>query len=214
VPALLIVRHAQSTWNLENRWQGQANPPLSERGEAQSIAAARRLAAEHAFDLVVSSDLDRARRTAHILADALGLDAHQSVAPGLRELDVGHWSGLRRDEIEKLWPGQLARFDTGKLLAPPGGENRSGFDLRITRAGGSIGRLAARIGAKRVLVVAHSGVIHSMARVAGLPNQTIDFLSGYWGRHDATGLFLEEPVNLLDCQGPRQGHTPEVPSPL
>ncbi|MBA2326593.1 MAG: histidine phosphatase family protein, partial [Actinobacteria bacterium] len=69
---LFLVRHGESTWNADGRWQGQADPPLSALGEEQACDAAARLAAG-GFSRVVASDLQRARRTAEILAEALGL---------------------------------------------------------------------------------------------------------------------------------------------
>lgn len=66
--AFLLIRHAQSTWNAGGRWQGQADPPLSESGEASAARAAERLACGPPFDLVITSDLTRARRTGEILA--------------------------------------------------------------------------------------------------------------------------------------------------
>src|SRR5688572_19392365 len=88
---LLLLRHGQSTWNADGRWQGQADPPLSPLGEEQARDAARRLAPGQ-FSRVLASDLRRARQTAEILADALRLPVE--VDPDLREIDVGDWQGL------------------------------------------------------------------------------------------------------------------------
>src|SRR5215472_15070171 len=102
---VLLIRHGSSTWNLERRWQGWADPPLSDEGVtlAEAVAAGIR-----GLDvrLVVSSDLARALSTAEIIAHAAGVDV--CVEPALRERDVGLWSGLTSDEIESRWPGQLA----------------------------------------------------------------------------------------------------------
>lgn len=210
VPALIIVRHAQSIWNAQGRWQGHADPPLSDLGELQAEAAARRLAAEGPFDLVVSSDLARARRTAEILAGG----AEVAVEPLLREYDVGEWSSLTRPEIEERWPGALARFDEDRSSVPPGGEDAATFAERVDRAGAAVADLAGRNGAGRVLVVTHGGVIRSMARAAGLPERRVGLLSGYRGECTMGGLLPEEPFDLLECDDPREGHTPGVPSPL
>ena len=72
--SLLVVRHGQSTWNADGRWQGRADPPLTALGEAQAADAALHVGA---IDEVWSSDLERARRTAEIVAAALGLGASE-----------------------------------------------------------------------------------------------------------------------------------------
>ena len=197
MPGLLIVRHAQSTWNAEGRWQGQADPPLSDLGEQQAIVAASRLAAEAAFDGVAASDLVRARLTAELMAQELGLDDPVHFEAGLREYDVGEWSGLTRDEIEAAWPGAIRRFSLRELDAPPGGESRSEFDGRVTEAGRKVAAWAATTGKSRILVVAHGGVLRSLATTAGRPDVRLGHLAGYRGRYAAGGLFPEELVDLL-----------------
>jgi probable phosphoglycerate mutase len=99
---VLLVRHGQSTWNADGRWQGQADPPLSALGEQQAREAAARL---RDVDALWASDLDRARRTATILGDALGLGVR--VDARLRERHAGPWQGLTREQIEAEWPGHL-----------------------------------------------------------------------------------------------------------
>jgi broad specificity phosphatase PhoE len=197
---LLLIRHAQSVWNEAGLWQGWADPPLSPLGEEQTLQAAARLAAEPPFDLLVASDLSRARRTGQLLAAALNLDVCSVLDPGLREYDVGVWSGHTREEIEAGWPGEIARFSANDMVAPPGGEDRAAFDARVVAAGRRVGEAAEQSGASRVLVVAHGGVVRALARAADQPEHRIGHLAGYWGRHTAAGLFPEQPVNLLDGQ--------------
>src|SRR5690606_40076504 len=100
---LLLCRHGQSTWNAAGRWQGQADPPLSDLGRLQAQHAAK---AVGAVDLIVASDLERARDTALIIAEAIGVGP-VVIEPDLRERDAGEWSGLTREEIEAEWPGYL-----------------------------------------------------------------------------------------------------------
>jgi len=101
VTRMLLARHGQSEWNALGRWQGQADPPLSELGRQQARAAADRLGT---VDAIVSSDLERALATAAIIAEVLGVGP-VLVEPRLRERSAGEWSGLTRDEIEADWPG-------------------------------------------------------------------------------------------------------------
>ena len=186
-----MVRHAQSAWNAAGRWQGWADPPLSPLGEAQARQAARRLCAV-APASVVASDLERARRTAEIVAEALGLGP-VAVEPGLRERDVGEWSGLTTAEIEFRWPGMVEAWRTRAVSSPPGGEDDGAF-LARTRA--ALERVAAATGGL-ALVVTHGGVIrrlvhHLIGAVAPVPN-----LGGRRFIWDG-GLAVGEAVALAD----------------
>jgi probable phosphoglycerate mutase len=134
VPAkeLLLIRHAESTWNLQGRWQGHEDPPLSERGRAQAQALADALAGAGAVR-VYASDLLRARATAEALAARLGCELR--VDARLRELDVGSWGGLTRAEIALRDAERLARFDAGDVSATAGGgESRAALRLRARAA--------------------------------------------------------------------------------
>ncbi|MDQ3569647.1 MAG: histidine phosphatase family protein [Actinomycetota bacterium] len=181
---LLLLRHGQSRWNAENRWQGWADPPLSDLGEAQAVGLASRLAAT-AMDGtplagVVSSDLERARRTATIVGERLGLGVDVDTA--LRERDVGSWSGLTTAEIERRWPEELAAWRVGGLAAPPGGECDDAMAERVLRA---LGRLVART-ETALLVVTHGGLIRLVHRRLGLEPPPTPNLSGRWF-HGAAG---------------------------
>jgi broad specificity phosphatase PhoE len=157
---LLLLRHGQSTWNAEGRWQGWADPPLSAEGEAQSRRAAAWLAGE-GFTGVVSSDLRRARQTAAIVATELGLP-EPPVDARLRERDVGEWSGRSHDEINRLWPGQLEAWRAGQLERPPGGESQDELTARVMAG---IREWVAVDGV--LLVVTHGGVIHTVGVALG-----------------------------------------------
>lgn len=100
---LLLIRHGQSEWNADGRWQGQADPPLTDLGRAQAHHAARSLGV---VDAIVASDLQRAAETAAIISEELGVGP-LVLDPDLRERDAGEWSGLTRAEIERDWPGYL-----------------------------------------------------------------------------------------------------------
>ncbi|HEX3425627.1 MAG TPA: histidine phosphatase family protein [Acidimicrobiales bacterium] len=172
---LLLLRHAESEWNAVGRWQGIADPPLSERGERQADQAAPRLATM-GISAAVSSDLRRARDTAERLSQALALRRPIGTDPDLREYDLGQWSGLTRGEIEAGWPGEIALWRAGELVATPGGERRDHFVRRIT---GAIARVARTAAGDTVLVVTHGGVISAVARSLGTP-QRFNHLSGLW----------------------------------
>lgn len=210
--SVLLIRHAQSTWNATGRWQGQADPPLSRAGEELARQAAERLGGGRRFDLVFTSDLERARRTGEILAGPFGKrpDSRPRVLaePGLREFHVGHWSGLTRAEIEKRWPSQLASFDAGRLAGAPGGETRADFDARVKRAAERVARLIDRHRASCTLIVTHGGVIRSLARTAALEERHVPNLGGYRGAASPDGLLLHLPVDLLGDPGPEEISSP------
>jgi probable phosphoglycerate mutase len=190
---LLLIRHGESTWNALGLWQGQEDPPLSPRGESQVIAAAEKLAGT-AFDTIVSSDLRRASSTAAILAEQLGV-ADIVLDAGLREVDVGHWIGLTRTEIELRWPGMRAAWSENRLPSAPGGELLTAFTDRAVRAVRRAARLAAD---GPVLVIGHNKVISTLERFAGLQPLRVSHLSGRWFEVEPSGdLRGLEAVNLL-----------------
>jgi broad specificity phosphatase PhoE len=188
--SLFLVRHGQSTWNAESRWQGQADPPLSELGEHQARAAAERLAAGEAIAAVWSSDLVRARGTAETLAGHLGLPV--LLDRRLRERDAGEWTGLTRAEIEARYPGALAA-----RRSPPGFEQDEPLLGRVMPALDTIGRMHA--GDARVLVVTHGGVVRTVERELGAPAEAVPNLGGRWVHVEAGGVpVLGERRLLID----------------
>ena len=176
-PTLLVVRHGQSTWNADGRWQGQADPPLSPLGEQQAAAAGRTL---HACDAVFSSDLVRAARTAEIIADSV-LDGGRAAVVAdarIRERNAGEWTGLTRREIEQRDPGAL-----GEGRRPPGFEPDTELSARALAA---LTEFAATLAdGATALVVTHGGVIRSLERSLGgggaQPIPTSG--SARWGEH-------------------------------
>lgn len=159
---ITFVRHAESVANLTDRWQGQSNSPLSERGREQAAAVGRRLQKEK-FDLVLVSDLDRTMET----AAAIGHPIDEKV-PEWREVSVGAWEGLRPREVEEKFPDQVKRLAEGCLETKIGGAE-SWSDLAI-RADAAFARIVARAGENdRVLVVSHGGIISNfLAGVLGV----------------------------------------------
>lgn len=157
-PALLFVRHAESTWNAAGRWQGQGDPPLSDRGREQARALSARLSA-FGIEALVSSDLRRAVETAQLAGAPLGLSPR--LDPQLREHDVGAWSGLTHAEIEARWPEDLARLRAGDLdVRPGGGESRRALRARVEAA---IASLERELAGRRVAIVTHRGVVRALA---------------------------------------------------
>jgi broad specificity phosphatase PhoE len=107
---ILLARHGETVFNVEGRWQGQADSPLNERGLTQARQLGQALAAEP-LAAVYSSDLGRAMQTAHEVAKLHGLNVQPD--PRLREIEVGQWTGKTRAEIEAEFPGILHAWSTG-----------------------------------------------------------------------------------------------------
>lgn len=173
---MLLLRHGQTTWNAERRWQGWADAPLSPLGEQQALDAAAHLGGA-GFTRVCSSDLARARRTAELLAEALGIGGHVFVDAGIRERDVGEFSGRTNDELQVLYPD---RFDpeTGRALSIVGGEEDESLLARVVA---SLRGLAERFPTDELLVVSHGGVIGTLERHLGIDRGTsVPNLGGRW----------------------------------
>ncbi|MFV0522882.1 MAG: histidine phosphatase family protein [Acidimicrobiales bacterium] len=147
---LLMVRHGQSTWNAQGRWQGQADPPLSSHGRQQAAAAADRIGAVGA---VVSSPQIRALETATTIADAIGVGP-VIVVDDLRERHAGGWSGQTTEEIEAAHPGWI---DSGRR--PDDWEPDQVVQERALRA---LAAIATELPGETVLVVSHGGVIGAL----------------------------------------------------
>jgi broad specificity phosphatase PhoE len=201
---LLLLRHGESTWNAAGRWQGQADVPLSPLGERQAHEAAARLSAGD-FSRLISSHLQRARRTAEILAAPLGLAVE--IDPELREIDVGEWQGLTRAEIHARAPGALADWSEGRSESTPGGETRTHLTERARSA--LVRASAPAAPGDRILLVSHGALIRNLDRLLGLVPQSIDNLSGRWYEVDENGVvtpaelvWLAEPEDLTESPTP------------
>jgi probable phosphoglycerate mutase len=200
VTHFFLVRHAESQWNAEGRWQGRGDPPLSAHGREQSAEAAARLKGE--VDVVVSSSQRRAFETARIIADELGFDV-VSTDDGLREIDVGEWTGLPIDEVKERWGDELAAWRAGDLESPPGGENRNLFLERVLSA---LAQLHEAHDGKRVLVVTHGGAIGRVERHLDChPGHGSGNLTGRWFVWDGRLRATSDRIPLLP--------EPEVPAP-
>ena len=166
---LILVRHGQTDWNQERRYQGQADPPLNDQGRQQARELAARLAGER-VSAIYSSDLRRALETAQIIAH--GLTALIQVDPRLREISLGKWEGM-------LYPDILAQYETlwwsrerdPMNVRPPGGENVAEFSLRVHAIASEI---SSRHPGSQVLVVTHGLVIAVLkCIVQGIPMEQV-----------------------------------------
>jgi len=150
-----LARHGESDWNVERRWQGHADRPLTARGREQAELLAGRLA-DVKLDAVYASDLRRAWETAQAVAATRGLEVVR--LPELREVDVGSWSGCTRDECAERFPEAFARWQQGGS-GWDDGESYEEMGERIVEA---IRTIAAEHPDGAVLVVSHGGPIRAV----------------------------------------------------
>jgi broad specificity phosphatase PhoE len=150
VTELILVRHGETDWNRDGRYQGHADPPLNEAGRGQAHELARRLANVE-YDAVYTSDLRRAAETAEIIV--AGRDVPLTEDPGLREIDVGSWSGLTRAEIEARFPGSA-------------GHDGESDEAHLARVRRTVVRIADAHPGERVLIVSHGGSLRALRRHA------------------------------------------------
>ncbi len=126
---LLLVRHGETSWNRDGRYQGRSDTPLSARGKRQAQALAERLAASDEIS-IVASPLMRAQATAHIIATRLDLPV--ATDHRLTELAYGEWEGLQQAEVKQRWPELLRLWKrTPDRVTFPGGESLSDMRHRV-----------------------------------------------------------------------------------
>lgn len=195
---ILLVRHGQSEWNEAGLWQGQADPPLTDLGRRQARTAAL---AVGTVDLICASTLDRARETAQLIADSIGVGPVLEL-DGVIERDAGEWSGLTRAEIEHRYPGYLS---DGRR--PPGWEPD---DDLIARVMGTLDALVGSFAGSEVVMVTHGGVIMAVEEFLGAGRHRIANLGGRWidSDGDGTGFRLGDRLDLLD------GHDVTIPDQI
>jgi probable phosphoglycerate mutase len=178
---LMLARHGETDDNARLIFQGQGGGSLNARGRTQAERLAARLAKE--LDLIVSSDLTRAKETAEEIAKASG--AEIIFDRQVREVDVGAWTGLAYEEVERRFPEEWAAWRAGVDLPRGGGETYAGL---ATRVAGALQRIARDHVGKRVLVVSHGAALRSAiclalgispswnAPIAGLHNTSLSKL--------------------------------------
>ncbi len=196
---ILLVRHGQSTWNADGRWQGRADPPLSDLGVRQADVAAETIAGD-GIARIWASPLARALQTATIVGARLGLTVETDAR--LEERDAGDWTGKTRAEIEAGWPGFL---DGGRR--PNGFETDDVLHERALAAIRAIGLDAH----EPVVVISHGGLIRVVERALGSEPHSVPNLGGLAIRRTPDGnLELEGRTVLIDAHRVTVTAPPEV----
>jgi 2,3-bisphosphoglycerate-dependent phosphoglycerate mutase len=164
---LVLVRHGQSEWNLENLFTGWRDVDLSEQGVAEARAAGRKLAAQgFRFDVAFTSVLRRAQRTLDLMLEELG----QTGIPvfedqALNERDYGDLVGLNKDDARRRWGDeQVLVWRRSYDVAPPGGESLRDTAARVLPY--YIQEMLPRVlRGDRVLVSAHGNSLRALVMV-------------------------------------------------
>jgi len=192
----LLLRHGQTAWNAESRFQGQLDIDLDDEGRAQAERAAELLARLRP-DLLVSSDLRRAGDTAAALARRTGLTVGYDAR--LRETYAGVWQGRTRAELDEQFAADRASWLAGSdVRAGVDGERRSEVGARMAAA---LLDHAAQLAPGGLLVATtHGGAASSALHVMlGIPRAIWPVLSGlsncHWsllGERDGGGWVLQE----------------------
>lgn len=167
---ILLIRHGETEWNLQRRFQGRFDSPLTERGVAQARAIGRLLAAlPEAAAPLVASPLGRARRTAEIIREELGTASELRIDDRLREHSLGSWDGLTYAEVETRVPGIFDGAGRHRwYFRAPDGESYEALAARL-------GEWLREVGEAPFLVVVAHGLVSRVLRglYAGLPRAVL-----------------------------------------
>ena len=157
---MLLLRHGQTAMSVQKRYAGVSDVPLTDTGIRQAAAAAKRLAGA-GIDVIVTSPLQRATRTAQEVAAVTGVPVMTD--EGFRETDFGAWEGLTFAEVRERWPAEVTSWLADPAVAPPGGESFAEVSERVSAA---LHRVLAERDRQTVLVVSHVTPIKSLVVAA------------------------------------------------
>lgn len=158
---LWMVRHGQTDWNLEGRYQGQADIPLNEQGIQQAYNLCKKLDGVK-FSAIFCSDLKRARQTAEIVG--AHLDISVRIDPRFREINQGEWEGQLVNDIKKRYLEKAGSHSQAAGLRPPGGETVVEVAQRMVKGAQAI---CEQFDGQRVLLVSHGLAVATLICMAG-----------------------------------------------
>ncbi len=166
---LLLVRHGETDWNVEGRYQGQADPPLNERGRAQARAVASKVAAMHP-NAIYSSPLRRAWETAMAISEATGLPV--TPEPRLKEINQGRWEGMLVTDIRRQFPEEFRMWTEHPWeLEMPDRESLRDLERRVLDA---VEEIVGRHPGETVVLVTHKLPIAIVKiHYAGVPRERV-----------------------------------------
>jgi len=156
---LILVRHGETEWNVQRRYQGQTDVPLSEFGKWQASHVAERLAGQK-IDAIYASDLTRAMETASAVAGRNNLEIWPE--PRLRELKFGILEGLTLEEAEEQYPEMISAWLEDFNNTPDSAETIEQFNARVVSL---LDDLKRKHDNQAVLLVGHGGSLSEILRV-------------------------------------------------
>lgn len=143
-----LIRHGITEWNELGRSQGISDIPLNEFGKQQAVALANRLSLEEKWDIIVTSDLLRAKETGQIIASKLNLPV-SLFDERIREINCGEIEGTTEEERINKWASNWRELNLGMEK----------FEVVSKRGYEFLTELATKYIDKRVLVVSHGALI-------------------------------------------------------
>lgn len=192
-----LVRHGLTEWNIQQRYCGHRNIPLSATGRAQARWLATQLRSIP-VTAIYTSDLTRAQETAQIIATKRLSPVEVTVSPAWREIDFGAWEGLTYAEIATAFKDQPGFFTDPEHYSPPGGESLLNVLRRVQPALAEIIHNQSPTGGGDIVIVSHGGTLRALlCTLLGMP------LSHQWrlrldpGSLSAIDLSLGENGSLL-----------------
>ncbi|MGA2613450.1 MAG: histidine phosphatase family protein [Spirochaetia bacterium] len=167
---IILVRHGQTDWNVNERFRGHTDVPLNDVGVRQAELTARRIEAEWKPTAIYSSPLSRALDTAKAIARPFSLAVE--ILPALIDMSFGEWEGLSPREVKARWPELLsAWYTTPQTVKMPGGESLDEVRRRCVTA---LAEISSRHAGETVVAVAHTDVNRTMLLVVlGLGNDRL-----------------------------------------
>jgi alpha-ribazole phosphatase len=188
---IYLARHAETLWNVEKRFQGHQDAPLTERGLAQARRLGEHLA-QFPLAAVYSSDAGRAMSTAGEVAERQGLNVQTH--PGLREIDTGAWTGMYRGDVKERpdWAEELQRYRrTPAEHRMPDGESVRQVQARALAA---LAEIVPRHAGQAIAVISHHTTVETiLVDALGLP------LESLWLPHWSGNCYL----SVLELRGER-----------
>lgn len=164
---IFFIRHGQTDWNAEGRFQGQHDIPLNDRGRAQArqngLYLAHLLANNAAAFDYVASPLGRTRETMELLRGAMQLDpSAYSTDERLIELSFGAWEGQTLEELEEGYPDAMKRREGDKWHFQPPGDDAESYEILSWRIAGWLDSVTVP-----TICVTHGGVIRALLKLTG-----------------------------------------------
>ncbi len=189
-PRILLLRHGQIRANLEQRWHGSTDSPLTWTGRLQARRTNQHLASQPRLAAIYTSPLQRCRHTSHLATQHSKLAPE--VVPGLAEMSVGDWEGRNFRELNEQ-ENMITRLNADLRWTPPAGESLSEVAERMQA---SLIRIASRHTADETVLVVSHGAAMSIALAQLLHNDPRNWMDYHFSNCGLTELHLTEPARL------------------